>query len=775
MDEKIYNVYINEKGISKRLDPESSLSEIRKKLNLSSNYYFYRGDCFIEQKDENTFSIKEIEKIENDYRKIYINSREDEPPPPILVDITPDISLPTIIVKLNEKSIDILKVDLKDNLNNLRCRLKSINNNDLFLSENKIIDPNEETKIQIKDILIKDTIYMKTKKNNGEKYVEDYIIYLNGKIIERINLSPNNNLIFVRKFLKEKISENDLFKYKDMTLGLEKEYYIIVNDIAIENKIYIENKEEKLNSYNIIEGSHLIRKEGDIAIYKYPSKKFEDNDLINCKTIMVVGQTGSGKTTLLNSLVNFVVGIEFKDPIRYIIIEETKGKIVNEANSQTSDVNVYYIQRHGIYPPLRIIDTPGFGDTRGIKYDREITKKIKKLFEKDIDSLNAICFVAQSSNARLTTNQKFIFSEIMELFGKDVAEIFVPMLTFCDGKEPLIIDGLLSNEAFLTVLPHLKEPWYLKFNNSAIFASIKDKFSEIFWEIGMTSFSIFLDKISFLPRKSLMMSKEVLEKREILENSILVLKNKLDTGLTLIESYKKDIKYIEEKKKNVDKNKNYKIKIQTKKPVIRKEYLRPGTYVTSCLNCNRTCNYRIMNNKENYENGYDRCRKCPNKCYMRFHKKTPYKLIYITKEVEETDEELKKKYFKAKSDLSEAQQIINGKEKELKSLEINCLDLQEKIKDNMNELKNIALYTNTHESAEDYLKMMIKNEEYEKKEGYLDRIQGLKELQKQYEIIKKLYNEQRLDTEFEQFKKDYITKKKNQFNGINEENNCIIF
>ena len=369
--EQIYNVYINGKGTCKRLDPESSLSEIRKKLNLSSNYYFYRGDCFFEHIDENTFSIKEIETIEQNYRKIYINSREDEPPPPILVDITPDNTLPTIIVKLNEKSIDFLKVDIKDNLNNLRCRLKSINNNDLFLSENKIIEPNEETKIQIKDILIKDTIYMKTKKNNGEKFVEDYIIYLNGKIIERINLSPNEKLIFVREFLKEKISKNDLFIYKDITLGLEKEYYIIVGDIAVENKIYIENKvenkEEKLNNYNIIEGSHLIRKEGDIAIYKYPSKKFEDNDLINCKTIMVVGQTGSGKTTLLNSLVNFVVGIEFKDPIRYIIIEETKGKIVNEANSQTSDVNVYYIQRHGFYPPLRIIDTPGFGDTRGIK------------------------------------------------------------------------------------------------------------------------------------------------------------------------------------------------------------------------------------------------------------------------------------------------------------------------------------------------------------------------------------------------------------------------
>jgi hypothetical protein len=50
--------------------------------------------------------------------------------------------------------------------------------------------------------------------------------------------------------------------------------------------------------------------------------------------------------------------------------------------------------------------------------------------------IHAVCFVAQSSNARLTINQKYIFSEIMKLYGNDVAENFVCMLTFCDGEKP---------------------------------------------------------------------------------------------------------------------------------------------------------------------------------------------------------------------------------------------------------------------------------------------------------------------------------------------------
>ena len=42
-------------------------------------------------------------------------------------------------------------------------------------------------------------------------------------------------------------------------------------------------------------------------------------------------------------------------------------------------------------------------------------------------------FVAQSSNARLTQNQKYTFSSVLDLFGEDIKENFIAMLTFCDG------------------------------------------------------------------------------------------------------------------------------------------------------------------------------------------------------------------------------------------------------------------------------------------------------------------------------------------------------
>ena len=39
-------------------------------------------------------------------------------------------------------------------------------------------------------------------------------------------------------------------------------------------------------------------------------------------------------------------------------------------------------------------------------------------------------------------NQKYIITSILDLFGKDVQENFVAMLTFCDRKEPQIVQAL---------------------------------------------------------------------------------------------------------------------------------------------------------------------------------------------------------------------------------------------------------------------------------------------------------------------------------------------
>lgn len=122
--------------------------------------------------------------------------------------------------------------------------------------------------------------------------------------------------------------------------------------------------------------------------------------------------------------------------------------------------------------PIQIIDTPGFGDKRGIKQDMIISSQIEKTFKEELNCLNAICFVAQSSNARLTANQKYIFTSVLDLFGEDVKENFIAMLTFCDGGIPQVVASLEDpNCVFSTVIQHTNKPWFHKFNNSAIFAS----------------------------------------------------------------------------------------------------------------------------------------------------------------------------------------------------------------------------------------------------------------------------------------------------------------
>ena len=120
-------------------------------------------------------------------------------------------------------------------------------------------------------------------------------------------------------------------------------------------------------------------KEG-LKIYLYPSDKFKEEEEIKCKIVIVVGETGSGKTTLLNSLVNYIEGIKLEEYFRYIIINEENIKR-KKHESQTEEVNIYYIKASNGNPLLKIIDTPGFGDTRGISFVQEIPKKLRVIFE----------------------------------------------------------------------------------------------------------------------------------------------------------------------------------------------------------------------------------------------------------------------------------------------------------------------------------------------------------------------------------------------------------
>ena len=396
-----------------------------------------------------------------------------------------------------------------------------------------------------------------------------------------------------------------------------------------------------------------------------------------------------------------------------------------------------------------------------MKFDEKIIEMIRDLFKNWIDSINGICFVASASSARLTSTQKYIFSSIISLFGNDIAENFIPMLTFCDGKDPQILASLLDNESTFkkSIYDHIKNnnPWYLQFNNSAIFESNRTgKFTELFWELGMDSFKLFFTKLNSLSTKSLNHSKSVLDTRERMQNKILALRSLLDQVLYLIEAIKKEINVISINSHLINKTRNFTIK--TKRPKIIKEDLSPGIHTTTCLKCNFTCH-----NNCSYPNDEDKknccaiskeyCTVCPKKCHWQEHKNVPYIIKYTEIEVEETVDELKKKYFDSSKKLSLSQQIIRGKELELEKKMLECYCIQDEIKVCIDKLKKEALYPNVNETAEEYIDLQIESERSEKKAGYKDRIKALETIKQNNKLINQMFKEGTTCRSLEEFRR----------------------
>ncbi|XP_044860101.1 uncharacterized protein LOC123363305 [Mauremys mutica] len=537
-----------------------------------------------------------------------------------------------------------------------------------------------------------------------------------------------------------------------------------------EASISTSGEELRTLAQDFFKKSTLIEK-GQPSVYALPIEKVtfssnathpkyrlgKENLQIPNKVIMVLGATGSGKTTLINGMINYVLGVQWKDEFRFKLIHETTNR--GQAESQTSEVTAYEVHyKKGFQVPysLTIIDTPGFGDTRGIDHDKEITRQIREFFSTRgaIDHIDAVCVVVQASLARLTHPQKYVFDSVLSIFGKDIKDNIQILITFADGQTPPVLEAI--NAADVPCAKDAKgNPVHFKFNNSALFASNAgtDKgsfnFDDMFWKMGAMSMKTFFESLGKLETRSLTLTQEVLRERKELETAVEGLQPQIKAGLVKLEELRQTQRALEQHKDDMKANKDFEYEVEKTVPV-QEPISGTGNYITNCQQCHYTCHYPCIIPNDNDKRGCAAinritgyCRVCPGKCFWNVHFNQKYRWEYKVEKEKQTYAQLKEKYEKASGEVLSTQNVVETLSQEYAAVEEILMELIDKSSRSLQRLQAIALKPNPL-STPKYIDLLIKSEQQELKPGYQERITSLRQVREVAEIVRKIANKEAL-------------------------------
>lgn len=466
--------------------------------------------------------------------------------------------------------------------------------------------------------------------------------------------------------------------------------------------------------------------EGDCLRECYMGEMYEHPtiaDIADKKTILVVGATGSGKSTLIDAMINHIVDVSFKDESRFKMVDLTikEQKFIGQQTiSQTSTTTCYRIPRRNGFSidyPLNIIDTPGFDDTRGKSFDKEIPIQIRKLFESVIQSLHAVCIVVPLSNTRLTEAQKWVFHNILNLFGANIKNIIYPCITHDDGGDTKCLSALQVAQ-----IPYKK---FFRFNNSDIFLEEK---SESNWIKRNKSLKEFFSEIGSVEPQCLKSSEEVLKAREKKTSQLENVQAKIRIQVQIVNTIKNEERVLQRFESEIESNKDFTYDECVAKTVEKKTKKRN----VNCNVCKESCHKRcwvpfdkIVALCEVFSSG--KCTICTQKCTTDHHELQNVEYETVFEKETKTKEDLEKKYKDAVQGQKDHKSMVEMEQRKLRTSLQELKSILHYVKELIASLNEIALQRE-HFSVEMYLNEVIELENETKQYGYLTRIEFISKM-----------------------------------------------
>ncbi|XP_016116554.1 uncharacterized protein [Sinocyclocheilus grahami] len=416
------------------------------------------------------------------------------------------------------------------------------------------------------------------------------------------------------------------------------------------------------------------------------------------KVILMVGETGAVKTTLINTMINYLLGVKFEDEEFYQITEEEKHE--DQTQSQTSTITVYEVFVEENPTSLTIIDTPGYADTEGYEKDRDISEYLIRLFsdEDGIHYIDAVCFVMKASQNRISGKELYIFHSVLSLFGRDIENNIVFLVTHSDGRHPRDALSAIKKAQIPCRRDGKKQPVHFLFNNQQ--KEKRDNLSESVlnsaWEMGDESMNEFLTLLEENNRKSLQMTLDVLKERRRLEACVSNLKERITEEELKTEELTGIQEAIKEQRDKIQKCENFQFTVRTsvKEKVPTDDEWWWSRNQTCCNVCEENCHKKCWEDPSSCEvMTKNHCTVCTGKCHYSEHVRENKKYVVKTKTITMTFHELKLEYErtgekpKTSFDKKIYETISNEHERNMKESENNT-EIEEKLISDLEKIAN---------------------------------------------------------------------------------------
>lgn len=339
-----------------------------------------------------------------------------------------------------------------------------------------------------------------------------------------------------------------------MTKVIENGMNIISSNEKNNNNEKITYSNEDINTFinsepgvrEPLRGCRFLRNYQNMNFYKLPKMDFLQTDEII--SILFVGQSGTGKTTFINAFSNIILGIKPKDKFRYILIDEGENAL-DQMNSITNEVTIYKIR--GVNKSYNLIDSPGYGDTRGVAQDEKYLGLFSNLFQNEIDGINAICFIVKACENRYNDFQKKIIKDVTNLFSTDISQNLFGIFTF-GSRQNTNAHRLLTTIDIFDKKEKNNENWKLIIDSTLfLFGLTKD------YEISMcleqiNYFENFIETLNSMPKNDTKLTKQNLSLKKSYEDLIKQIQNRISDKLVIkYESLSKTKKSIEDNEKKL--------------------------------------------------------------------------------------------------------------------------------------------------------------------------------------------------------------------------------